>query len=335
MAEKHKFLSERLSNDGISAVLVRVQWMDPLADVLDLSRIRGALMAHVRAGTPWGIELPRSDGASFHAITAGTAWLRVGDQAPLQLMPGDLVLLPTGVEHRLSSTPDAPCEPFDRRMKQERMTARGDLDLGGGGARTTFVCAAYTYDLQFARRLMTLLPAVLHVPADPVGGRNVAALVELLAGEVDTAGAGAGVASARLIDLLLIAAIRAWLAAGPADEAAPSWLLALREPIVAQTLSLLHERPAERWTLERLARELHVSRATLARRFTEAVGEPPLTYLTRWRMELAARRLRTSGDTVERIAGEVGYSSEFAFNRAFARHQGQAPGRYRRAMQAA
>jgi AraC-like DNA-binding protein len=174
-----------------------------------------------------------------------------------------------------------------------------------------------------------------HVPADPAGGRDVAALVELLAREVDAAGAGSGVATARLIDLVLIAAIRSWLSTVEGDHDPPSWLLALREPIVAEALALLHQQPAERWTLERLGQELNVSRATLARRFTEAVGEPPLTYLTQWRMDLAARRHRTSSDTVERIAAEVGYGSEFAFNRAFARYQGQAPGRYRRAMQAA
>jgi AraC-like DNA-binding protein len=305
--------------------------VDPLADVLDLSRVRGSLMASVRAGAPWGIALPQSSGASFHAVTSGTAWLRIEGERPRQLMPGDLVLLPAGAAHRLASAPQGRCAPFDRRMKEERMTARGELELGGGGARTTFVCAAYDYDLQFAHRLMALLPAVLHVPADPVGGRQVAALVELLATELDNAGAGAHVATARLIDLLLIAAIRGWLSG--ADAAGePSWLLALREPTVAGALALLHQRPAEPWTLERLARELHVSRATLARRFTDAVGEPPLTYLARWRMDLAARRLRTSSDTVERIAAEVGYTSEFAFNRAFARHKGQAPGRYRRAL---
>ena len=292
-------------------------------------------MASVHGAAPWGIELSESPGASFHAVTSGTAWLRVGDEEPLQLMPGDLVLLPAGIAHRVSSAPDSRCLPFDRRMKEERMDARGELRLGDDGARTTFVCAAYDYDLQFARRLMALLPPVLHVQADPAGGRDVAALVELLAQEVDASGAGSGVATARLIDLLLIAAIRSWLSTAESEQYPPSWLLALREPIVAEALALLHQQPAEKWTLERLAEELSVSRATLARRFKQAVGEPPLTYLTQWRMDLAARRLRTSNDTVERIADEVGYASEFAFNRAFARHQGQAPGRYRRAMRAA
>jgi AraC-like DNA-binding protein len=304
--------------------------VDPLADMLDLARVRGALMANVRAHAPWGLELPRSPGASFHAVTAGTAWLRVGAGEPVQLMPGDVLLLPTGAAHRLSSEPRGRCRRFDRRMKEERMTPDGDLTLPGGGAATTFVCAAYDYDLDVGRTLMGVLPEVVVVPADPVGGRDVAALVELLASELGHRRAGHRAATARLLDLLLVAAMRR-----AAPDARPSWLRALRDPVVGPVLAALHERPAERWTLDALAREAHVSRATLARRFAQQVGVPPLAYLADWRMQLAARRLRDSGESVEEVARGVGYSSEFAFNRAFARHRGVPPGRYRRLARAA
>ena len=311
-----------------------LQPMDPLADVLDLSRVRGALMANVRARAPWGLELPQSGGASFHAVTAGTAWLRVAGHHQIQLMPGDLLLLPSGVSHRLSSEPKGRCRPFDRAMKEHLMTPEGDLELAGHGALTTFVCAGYDYDLDVAQPLMSLLPRVLHVPADRVGGRDIAALVELLAGEIGARGAGSRAAAARLIDLLLIVAIRRWAEAQPVD-AAPSWLTALRDPLIGRVLALLHDRPSEPWTLASLAAEVHVSRATLARRFTDAVGEPPLSYLGRWRMHLAADRLKHGSETVEAIARHVGYTSEYAFNRAFARHLGQPPGRYRRLARAA
>jgi AraC-like DNA-binding protein len=181
---------------------------------------------------------------------------------------------------------------------------------------------------------MRTLPDVLHVPADPVAGRDVTALVELLAREVGERNAGARSATARLIDLLLIAAIRRWLEALKSDDE-PSWLTALGDPMIGHVLAMLHDRPEERWTLDLLAREAHVSRATLARRFAEAVGEPPLAYLARWRMDLAAQRLKHSDDTIDTIAREVGYTSEFAFNRAFARHRGEPPGRYRRLSRAA
>jgi len=308
--------------------------MDPLADVLDLSRVRGALMANVRAEAPWGIALPQNTGASFHAVTSGTAWLRIDGQDPLQLMPGDLLLLPSGLAHRLSSDPKGRCRPFDRSMKEELMTPEGDLELPGRGAATTFVCAAYEYDLDVAQPLMSLLPHVLHVPADPVAGRATAAIVELLAGEIGVREAGSRAAAARLIDLLLIAAIRRW-SDHDTEGASPSWLTALRDPVIGRVLALLHDRPEEQWTLDKLAREVHVSRATLARRFTEEVGEPPLSYLSGWRMRIAAQRLKHTTETVESIAHEVGYTSEYAFNRAFSRHRGQPPGRYRRLAQAA
>lgn len=308
--------------------------MDPLADVLDLSRVSGALMANVRACAPWGLDVPQRQGASFHTITSGTAWLRVTDSEPLQLMPGDVFLLPAGARHRLSSEPNGRCVPFDSLMKERLMTPEGDLSLGAAGAATTFICAAFEYDLDVAEPLMRLLPTVIHVPADPVAGHDVAAIVELLAMEVGARRPGSRAAVARLIDTLLIAAIRHWLQR-QADAEPPSWLRALRDPTIARVIAVVHERPAEPWTVESLAREVHLSRATLARRFAELVGEPPLTYLTRWRMHVAAQRLKHSTDTVEAIARDVGYTSEYAFNRAFSRHRGQPPGRYRRLAQAA
>jgi AraC-like DNA-binding protein len=147
--------------------------------------------------------------------------------------------------------------------------------------------------------------------------------------EVGARRPGSRAAAARLFDALLIAAIRRWLDREAAGEP-PSWLRGLRDPALARVLAMLHERPGEPWTVELLAQEVHISSATLARRFAEVVGEPPLTYLARWRMHLAAQRLKYSTATVEAIAREVGYTSEYAFNRAFARHRGQPPGRYRR-----
>jgi AraC-like DNA-binding protein len=303
--------------------------VDPLSDLLDLSRVSVALMVSVRARAPWGLDLPYRPGASFHAITSGTAWLRVDGSEPLQLMPGDVFLLPAGARHRLSSEPRGRCVPFDSALHEQPLATDGDVALGEMGATTTFVCAAFDYDLEVGEPLMGLLPPVIHVAADPVAGRDVAGIVELLALEVGARRPGSRAATARLIDSLLIAAIRSWID-GQAGGDAPSWLRALRDPELARVLAALHGRPAEQWTVESLAREVHVSRATLARRFAEVVGEPPLTYLARWRMHLAAQRLKYTTDTVGAIAREVGYTSEYAFNRAFARHRGQPPGRYRR-----
>jgi AraC-like DNA-binding protein len=303
--------------------------VDPLADILDLSRVSGALLGNVEAHAPWGLALPRGNGATFHAVTAGTAWVQIGDGEPFQLMPGDLLLFPGGAAHRLTSAPGAATRPFDRAMKEELMSPAGDLALDGPGAVTTFICAGFDYDLDVAEPLIGLLPDVVYTPADAVAGRDVAALVGLLAGEVGSRTPGSRAAIARLIDLLLIASIRRWSDA-EAEDQPPSWLRALRDPVVGAVLALIHDRPAHPWTLQELADAVHLSRATLARRFTRAVGESPLGYLTRWRMHLAAHRLRHGTDTVEAVGRAVGYTSEYAFNRAFARHRGLPPGRFRR-----
>lgn len=209
------------------------------------------------------------------------------------------------------------------------MTPEGDLPLDGPGAATTFVCAGYDYDHDIAQPLLALLPTVLHVPADPVNGGSTAALVSLLAGEVGLRDPGARAAVDRLIDLLLIAVVRAWADANGDGRA--SWLSGLRDPTIARALAAIHDRPEYPWTLATLAAEVNVSRATLARRFGELVGQPPLAYVTRWRLDLAARRLKDTDEPIDAIARAVGYSSEYAFNRAFRRHRGVPPGRFRRA----
>jgi AraC-like DNA-binding protein len=311
---------------------------DPIADVLEIGRVRGALVASVWATASWGLTIPQSDGAALHAVVAGEAWVRVADRPPVRLLPGDVAVLPSGTAHRFSSDLRVVCRPFDRATKERLVTPDGVLDLRparNDDAATTTVCAAFDYDLDAARPVMRLLPPLLHVTGRSADG-EVATLVQLLAGEARTRSAGSRVATARLCDLLLLAALRHW-ATGPALAAgAPrSWLTALRDDTVAEALALLHGDPSRPWTLATLAAELHTSRATLARRFGDAVGEPPLTYLTRWRMHLAEQRLLHSSDTIDVIARDVGYSSEYAFNRAFARHLGCPPGRYRRAAQRA
>jgi AraC-like DNA-binding protein len=177
---------------------------------------------------------------------------------------------------------------------------------------------------------MSQLPPVLYVPAGMPGDDGaVAATLRLLALELGARPPGSRAAVGRLIDVLLIHALRAWLHIQE-DDATDGWLLALRDPVVAQAMNTIHQRPREPWTIASLAHEVSVSRATLARRFAQVVGETPPEYLTRWRMDLAAQRLRDTDDTVATIADAVGYRSEYSFSRAFTRHRGLAPGRYRR-----
>lgn len=308
--------------------------MDPLTDVLRVTRTHGAVLARVVAQEPWGVDISGTPGAAVHVMTAGTAWLRTPSLPPRRLQPGDVVLLPGGKPHTLSSAPSGPAESFDRLAKQRLTTPDGELPLGrdqppDDGAVTRFLCAGYDYDRSVAQQLMSALPDVVHVPAGTPGPEAVAvsAVLALLLPELPGTDPGSAAAVDRLIDVLLVHVLRAWLRAHPATAA--SWLRGLGEPVTAKALTLLHERPGHPWTADSIAAAVGVSRATLARRFTETVGRPPLGYLTAWRMDLASQALRDTDSPVEAVARSVGYTSEPAFTRAFARHRGMPPGRWR------
>ena len=303
--------------------------MDPLADVLDLSRVSGAVMAQLIAREPWGVDVDPLPGAVFHAVVSGGCWLRISGRAPLRLMPGDVVLLPTNTPHALVSEVDGRTMSFGPLEKKARLTADGDVLIHGPGARTRILCASYDYDHDVAHPLMSQLPPVLHVAADTPGDDGaLRATLGLLALELGGRPPGSRAAVARLIDVMLIHVMRAWQRTQESVDDG-SWLVALRDPVVAGALARIHAQPAEPWTVDSLAGAVSVSRATLSRRFTELVGESPLAYLTRWRMDVAAQRLRDTDDTIGAVAERVGYRSEYAFSRAFARHRGRPPGRYR------
>jgi AraC-like DNA-binding protein len=304
--------------------------VDALADVLNVTRISGSVLAHVHAHEPWGLDLLLADGAAFHAVTAGSVWLEVEGEPGRRLMPGDVVLLPAGLRHLLLSAPGVAAQRYEAPLKGEFVTDEGDLVIPGPGAASRFLCAGFSYDNELAHPLLSLLPRVLHVsPADEGPETQVQSTLRLLMGELKRRQIGCEAAVERLIEVLFVHVIRSWLETS-ADSTPPSWLSGLRDAVVAQALGLLHAQPERPWTIDGLAAATHVSRSTLVRRFNDFVGEPPAAYLTRWRMELAAQLLRESEQTVGRISHRVGYTSEFAFSRAFTRQRGEPPGRYRR-----
>jgi AraC-like DNA-binding protein len=300
----------------------------PLDDVVNLLRVRGALMAHLRVHAPWGRRLAQAAGATFHAVTAGNCWVRIPGQSPRELLAGDVALLPTGAGHVIASDRTGPARPWDRSAKARELNASGEIVIEGPGNSAQIICAAYDYDREVAHPLLSLLPAVVVVSSqDASGDSPVATTLRLLRYELASGVPGRGTVVDRLIDVLFVHVIRTWVASQSGQSS--SWLGALRDPVVARALTAMHSAPATPWTIDLLAREVSLSRATLIRRFTTLVGEPPLAYLTRWRMDLAAGQLRDTDDAVSAIAHRVGYTSEFAFSRAFARLRGQPPGRYR------
>jgi AraC-like DNA-binding protein len=307
--------------------------MDLLAEVLALSDVRGAVGARIEAGEDWGwwwsSATPR---ASLHAVTAGTAWVGLPERAPLQLMPGDVILLPGGAEHALGSAPAAVARTSAVTSDAWRPATHGAVPIGTGPVRARILCAEYDHDQAVSTQVLAMLPEVVHLRAAGDADGLAQDTVRLIGRELAAPRAAAGVVLDRLIDVLLIQVLRAWLASGEASG--PSWLGAMSDAVVGAAVTRLHEEPARPWTTAALAREIGVSRATLSRRFAAVTGEPPAAYLTRWRMDLAARQLRDTSDGLDAIAASVGYSSGYAFSRAFRRARAQSPGQFRTAARA-
>jgi AraC-like DNA-binding protein len=308
--------------------------MDALAAVLAAAGVRGTIAATVNAAEPWGLTLDAVPRAAFHAIAEGAAWLSVHDSPGARgdpgtwLMPGDIILLPGGAPHTLASAPGARTQPWERLAAEQALAPGGEITVGTGTAQTRILCASYHQDPALTLPLLTLLPDVLHIPASRASP-GLDATVRLLAQELARPQPGAAAVLNRLVDILLVQVLRTWLATSPSRPGPPSWLSALTDPVAGPALATLHAQPGRPWTVGSLAASTGVSSATLARRFTASVGETPAAYLTRWRMDLAAQRLRDTDDTIGAIARSLGYTSEYAFNRAFTRHRHTPPGRYR------
>ncbi|GAA3353446.1 AraC family transcriptional regulator [Saccharopolyspora gregorii] len=300
--------------------------MDLLADVLARTGVRGSAGARISAGQDWGVSWAGPDGPALYALTAGTAWVGVPGDGPRQLVPGDVLLLADSTAHTLLGSPDATIDTHDCANARRAQEARAEVHLGRGAAQTHLLSATFSSDTAASTQVLSALPGAVHVHAERGGGLDDA--LRLLGRELERPGMASSVLLDRLIDVLLIQLLRDWIAGSPA-EAAGSWLGLLCDPVVRDAITALHEDPARPWTTDLLASRVAVSRATLTRRFLHAAGEPPGGYLTRWRMDLAAARLRDGDDTLEAIARSVGYTSVHAFSRAFSRVRGRAPGRYR------
>jgi AraC-like DNA-binding protein len=302
--------------------------MDALTDVLAVTAVEGSVAASLVAGGTWGLRLAAVPGAAFHAIAAGSAVLLVDGHPPLSLSPGDVVLLPSGIPHTLAASPNAPVRPFDH-VRAEAATGAGDeLRIGEGQATTRILCASYRHDPTAALATFSLLPPVLYVPALS-GPPALRSSLQLLADELGQPGPGSRTVLDHVVNVLLIQLLRTWILGGDGTQRPPSWLRGLSDPVTRAALAELHRDPRYPWTVDVLARRVGVSRSTLNRRFHTEIGRSPTDYLTTWRLELAAFRLRSADEPVATVAHSVGYTSEYAFNRAFARCHGLPPGRYR------
>ncbi|MFC4011254.1 cupin domain-containing protein [Nonomuraea purpurea] len=295
--------------------------MDVLARLLDGVRARGAVFGQAVLDPPWSLRFSLDVPLSLVTMVREHGWVVPDTGAPVPLGTRDVAVVrgPFTVADDPATppgqvvTPADYCAPGARRLAARTCGERPDgpaLLLGGA------------YDGGVSERLLRALPEVLVVPADD----RRPGLVDLVSMEVSEDAPGQQVVLDRLLDVMLGAALRAWFD----QPGAPSWYRATGDPAVDRALGLLHDDPAHPWTVTELAARTGLSRAAFARRFTTAVGEPPMRYLTGWRLALAADLLRGSDATVAGIARRVGYANAFALSVAFKRVHGITPSERRR-----
>ncbi len=304
--------------------------MDALSEVLRLAHLSGSVLADATAGGAWSVSVPAATTRAFaHVVMEGECLLKAGEGEPLALRTGDVAFLAKGEAHLLGSDLAAEARPFASLLKPPVAGELAPVTLGGSGRRTRWVTLAITADRHLAEPLLAALPPVLRS-----GLRGTAPLAWLsdslglsLSG-TDAPRPGGTAALSRVAELVLIEALRRHVEGLP--PGGTGWLAGLNDRHVGAALALVHGRPGEHWTVERLARQVGISRSALAERFSQVVGEPIFGFLTRVRLQLAAHELATTGHSIETIAAGAGYEAVNSFSRAFKRAFGKPPSVWRR-----
>jgi AraC-like DNA-binding protein len=310
-----------------------IEGMDVLTDALAAMRSGPTRSARTEVRAPWGLRFPAVGGTTFHVLLRGGCWLLPPDGQPVPMAPGDVTLLRHGSTVALADDPATPLTDFRPAAWRPGQTI-GRVDVEGPGERSLLICGAYQLGRTRPHPLLAQLPDVLLLRASETPG--LAATVALLGAELEEARPGQDGVVPALVDALLLLILRGWIErSARAEEAVLGWPGALTDPAIGGALTLLHDDPARAWTVAELGDRAGLSRSAFAQRFTALVGEPPLTYLTWWRMTIAGRLLRESDAPLSAVAQRVGYGSEFAFAKAFKREFGVAPGRWRREATAA
>ena len=299
--------------------------MDPLSDVLSLLKPRSYLAGGVDAGGDWAVQFPEHEGIKCYAVVSGQCWLAVDDVAePVRLQAGDCFILPRGRPFRLASALDV--EPVDFRAVYHPQS-RGAIRTFNGGGACLIVGGYFILSGDHANLLLKMLPSIVHLQTEPER-QALRWSIDRMMQELRLDQPGSTLMAQHLAYTMLIQALRLHLAEGM--KGGVGWLFALADSQMSASIRAMHDDPAHRWTLQRLAEHAGMSRSVFALRFKEKVGLSPMEYLTRWRMMLAADRLMESRDPVSAIALSLGYESESAFSTAFKREMGCSPRQYSR-----
>jgi AraC-like DNA-binding protein len=312
--------------------------MDVLSELLNAIRLDAAFFYNAEFTAPWSFREPRSESVAahfrpsgghviiYHLLTEGRCAASLEGGAPIEMGPGDLVIFPHGDAHILGN---GATKTIDLELRLREILAQGlkVARAGGGGEMTKIVCGYMSCDPQLSAALLSGLPPMLRVSIrEDADGQWLENTIRFSVGQAGS-GLGGDAVLSKLAEALFVETIRRYVAKLPPEET--GWLAGARDPEVGAALGLLHRDPAKPWTIAMLAREVGISRSVLAERFRHYLDEPPMSYLTRWRLLLAARLLKSSSRGVADIAADVGYESEAAFNRAFKRQFSVPPARFR------
>jgi AraC-like DNA-binding protein len=317
---------------------------DALSDVLRTVRLTGAVFFYFDLKGKWVAEAPPAQkcipfvmpGAQhlieFHLITRGRCWAGLLHERPIELKGGDIIVFPQGDPHVVSSAPGMRNPPNFQIFDGADVTQLPFVDALGDGESdpTEIVCGFFGCDRRPFNPLLEALPRFIHMNADASSNRAwLSQFSQIAVAETQTKRAGGESILARMSELMFVEVIRSHIETLPEEQT--GWLAGLRDRSVGRALNLLHGRPSHAWTLDELAKESGLSRSTLSERFTSLIGQSPMQYLARWRMQIAANRLVNSTDSVAQVASEAGYDSDAAFSRAFKRSVGMSPAAWRRA----
>jgi AraC-like DNA-binding protein len=315
--------------------------VDALSDVLRIVRLTGAVFMDAEFTEPWcigepsGVEvcieqMPHAQHVViYHLVTEGRCEASVPGAPAVSARGGDLIVIPGGEAHSLGSDLARTAMPGGRLVVQRGPDEVPQVRFGGGGEVTRMVCGYLACDSSLFDTVLRALPRVMLVNMrEGPGAQWLTSSIRFSLTEAAGQRAGAGTVLAKLSELMFVEAIRRYIESLPPEQT--GWLAGLRDRFVGKTLALIHSKPSHPWTVEELAGAVGLSRSALADRFTALVGQPPMQYLTRWRLQLAANLLRSGARNVATVAAEVGYDSEAAFSRAFKRELGVAPAVWRK-----
>ena len=315
--------------------------MDVLSEVLKAVRLDGALFYNGEFSAPWCFRSPASRAVApylspdsghviiFHLLTEGRGYAHIeGEGRPVPLNAGDIIIFPHGDPHFMGN--GSAVKAVDMAKELERISSQ-DLKItrmGGGGEITKFICGYMACEPQLSRVFLGGLPPVLTINIrNDASGQWLEDSIRYSVENADASRPGGEAVIAKLSEVLFVEALRRYIALLPPEQT--GWLAGVRDPEVGKALALLHRKPAHPWTIAALANDVGISRSVLAERFRRYLSETPIAYLTRWRLQLGAQMLKSTSSGVAQIAGEVGYESEPAFNRAFKREFGLPPARFR------